>query len=75
MSLSKPQQIELDQLKDLRQVVTGRKSTSLVIYGNGANITLHAENGAAQNDGIFKKMMKTLKKELTKRIDILNSKQ
>jgi len=71
--LSKAKQEDLDQLKDLRLNITGSKKTSLVIYGDGGNITFHEENGAKQNEGIFGAMMKALKENLNEKIAKLES--
>ncbi len=59
---------DLDRLKDLRLEITSEDKSSLVIYGRDGNITLHAENGAEQNKGLFTVMMKALKVELNQRI-------
>jgi len=71
--LSKPKQEELDQLKNLRMRVTGSSKTSIVIYGGDNNITLHIENGATQNEGLFMAMMDGLKEKLDEKIEALES--
>ena len=73
MALSKAKQEELDQLKDLKLFVTGNVLTSLVIYGDDGNITLHAKNGATQNQGLFNEMVRALKEGLTEKINKASS--
>jgi len=75
MDISRAKQEELDLLKDLKQLVTSGKSTSIVIYGDGGNITLHSKNGAPQNEGLFDGMMKALKDGLTEKINKASSKK
>lgn len=69
--LSKAKQKDLDLLKDLRLHVTDNTKTSIVIYGGGSNITLHAKNGAKQNEGLFVSMIKALRESLNEKIEKL----
>lgn len=64
---------ELDRLKDLRLSVNDPRRSSLVIYGGDGAITLHSENGAESNEGLYAVMIKALREEINRRIEKLEA--